>query len=138
LNAETRACAWSTKRVHPEDLRTCALTGLSVWFGYAVGNETPRLQVLSELLGGLRRNSDYSDAWELVAQKASAVIGRGKCKVEAAVLSPDSQRLAVSLEVKTLLGFKVHHGGIVYSIPDNAVLGRIVQGKRSPHGWTPM
>ena len=135
LPSEVKSCAWSGKQVHPDDLRVCGLTGLPIWFGYSAGGGSSRLQVLSELLDGLRRNSDQSDIWDLVTQKASAALGRGRCKVEAAILSPDSRSLAVSVEIKTFLGLKLHHGGLVYSIPDKAVVGRSIQGKRGQQGW---
>jgi hypothetical protein len=62
-------------------------------------------------------------------------MGGGKCKVEAAILSPDEKNLAVAVEVRTLLGFKVHNGGFVFSLKDGAVVGRSVRGKRGLDGW---
>jgi len=55
--------------------------------------------------------------------------------VEAAVLSPDRQHLAVCSEVRTLLGFRVRQAGFVYSIRDRSIVGRIAQGRRASKEW---
>ena len=62
-------------------------------------------------------------------------MGRGKCKVEATILSPNEQNLAVVVEVRTLLGFKVNHGGFVFNIKDSVAVGKCVRGKRGVDGW---
>ena len=135
LPLETRACAWSGKQFHPDDLRVCGLAGLPIGFPYAGANNNPRLQPLGELLDGLRRNTDQSQLWHSIEQRAVSALGGGKCRVEAAILSPDKQNLAVAVEIRTLLGFKVNHGGFVFNLKDQAVVGRSVRGKRGPNGW---
>jgi hypothetical protein len=39
-------------------------------------------------------------------------------------------------EVRTLLGLRVHQAGLVYSIGDHSVVGRVTQGRRTSEGWS--
>jgi superfamily II DNA or RNA helicase len=133
---EAKPCSWSGQQCHPDDLRVCELTGLSIRFQFAASNRNPRLQPLVDLLNGIKRTADEPQLWDAVRTKASAALGKGRCRVEAAVLSPDKQHLAVCLEVRTLLGFRVHQAGLVYSIGDHSVVGRAAQGRRTPEGWS--
>lgn len=34
-----------------------------------------------------------------------------------------------------MLGFRVHHVGAVYDLVDNAIIGRLPEGKRNGSGW---
>jgi len=133
---EAKPCSWSGRQCHPDDLRVCKMTGLPIHFEFATANSTPRLQPLVDLLNGIKRTADEPQVWDAVTTKASAVLGKGRCRVEAAVLSPDKQHLAVCLEVRTLLGFRVHQAGLVYSIGDHSVVGRAAQGRRTSEGWS--
>lgn len=128
---ETKLCLWSGRKSHPEDLRTCHLTGLTFHFEYMTLDEPTRLEVLSNLLNGINRKADRSDLWEKITLSS----GHKSSKVEASELSPNGKYLAVSLEIKTLLGLKTRHGGLIYSIADNAVIGRITLGKRDQKNW---
>jgi hypothetical protein len=132
---EARRCTWSGRKFHPDDLRTCALTGVPVHFEYATSDSSVCLQSLSDLLYGLRRTADGSDLWETIAAKASAALGRGRCRLEAAQTSPDGRHLAVCSEVRTFLGLKVHQAGILYSVNDDEIIGHFALGKRTPGGW---
>ena len=133
---EAKPCLWSGRTYHPDDLRTCALTGLPIHFTFATTNYKPRLQPLVDLLDGIKRTADESGAWDGVAAKASSALGRARCRVEAAVLSPDRQHLAVCAEVRTLLGFRVHQAGFVYAIGDRSIVGRVAQGRRASKEWS--
>ena len=134
---EAGTCTWSGRQSHPDDLRVCSLTGLPIRFQYAdSANNRPRLKPLLDLLDGIKRNTDEAPLWEHVTGKAADAIGRGRCKTEAAILSPDKRHLAACLQVRTLLGFRVHWAGAIYSIPDRSIVGRISQGKRTPQGWS--
>jgi predicted RecB family nuclease len=132
---EAKPCAWRGKRFHPDDLRVCALTGLSIHFEFVTGNRDARLQALIELLDGIRRNAEETQLWPEVAARASAILGSARCRVESAVLSPDSKHLAVCIEVRTLLGFRVRQAGFVYEIDSHSIIGRVVQGRRSSDCW---
>jgi len=133
---EAKQCFWTGGKFHPDDLRICELTGLSIHLEFATANGKPRLQALVELLNGIKRTADEPHLWDAVMTKASAVLGKGRCRVEATVLSPNKQHLAVCLEVRTLLGFRVHQAGLLFSIRENSVVGRVAQGRRTSDGWS--
>jgi hypothetical protein len=132
---EARRCAWSGRNCHPDDLRVCNLTGVQIYFQFSNGTKDTQLQSLWELLQGVRRTADESERWNEIATEAARVLNGGRCRVQAAHLSPDRRSLAVFAEMRTLLGFKKHDAGLVYSIDDKAIVGRIAVGKRTNSGW---
>jgi hypothetical protein len=132
---EAKPCLWSGRKCHPEDLKICALTGLPIHVEYLTSNGELRLEPLANLLDGIRKKSDKPNLWTLVADSTAPAIGSGRNKVDAAQLSPDGQHLAVSIEVRTWVGLKVRHAGLLYSIQDRASAGRVVIGKRGDKGW---
>lgn len=91
--------------------------------------------MLFNLLNGTRKKSDKSELWSTIGSYISNELKGGKCNVQSAELSPDGKNLAVTLEVKTWIGLKTRHAGLVYSFQDNATVGRIVIGKRVDKGW---
>jgi hypothetical protein len=133
--AEAKTCMWSGRSTHPDDLRTCALSGIPFHVEFASSGAEPQLQPLAELLHGLRRTTDAEDYWEDIASKAAAALRGGRCRVESAHVSPDQRHLAICSEVRTMLGLRVHQAGLLYSIEDGAIVGRIAMGKRTPKGW---
>ena len=133
---EAKRCIWSGRNVHPDDLRVCELTGLPIHLIYATANTNPRLQPLVELLDGIKRNADEPKLWDTVSTKVSAVLSGARCRVEAAILSPDRKHLAVCSEVRTLLGLRVRQAGLVYFIADHSIIGRVAQGRRTSEGWS--
>jgi ERCC4-related helicase len=135
LPAEAETCLWSGRKVHPDDLRMCALTGLSIHADYATPYSPPRLRPLVEMRDGTRHDMDQNGIWERVAQRVKHTLRSGTCRVEAAVLSPSRQRLAACAESRTMLGFRVHQVGAVYDLVDDAIIGRLAEGKRSGSGW---
>jgi hypothetical protein len=132
---EAKNCMWSGERFHPDDLRTCELTELSIHFKFVKGARDFRLQPLVELLDGMRRNKDATLSWDDVATKVSASLDGSKCRVESAVLSPDARHLAVCVEVRTLLGLRKRQAGFVYEVDSESIIGRIVQGRRFTASW---
>jgi hypothetical protein len=135
---EAKDCVWSGEICHPDDLRTCELTGLSIHFRFLNEARDFRLQPLDELLDGMRRNADAIGSWDDVAAKASASLDGSKCQVESAIISPDEKHLAVCVELRTLMGLRKRHAGFVYEIDSASIVGRIVQGRRSKYGWEEM
>lgn len=135
---EAKTCLWSGQKFHPDDLRICALTGLPIHFKFATTDTNPRIQPLVDLLDGIKRTADEPQLWTIVTAKVAAMLGKGRCRVEAAILSPDKRHLAVCTEVRTLLGLRVHQVGLVYAIDDHSVVGRVAQGHRTPEGWSEM
>lgn len=133
--AETQLCVWGGERHHPDDMRTCALTGLPIYFAFATPTGSPRLQPLVEMLDGIRRTADETPRWDAAAQTIGTLKKANKCRVEAAVLSPTKANLAVCCDFKTLLGLRTSQLGAIYDIAENTAIGRIVVGKRGDHGW---
>lgn len=126
---EAKRCQWSGKAVHPDDIRTCDLLGLPVHFQF-VSDETRRLLAVEELLNGTRRSADASERWQEIRVKAVSTGNIGKCRVEAAALSPDGRSVAVCAEIKSLLGLRTRYAGMLYSLEQNAIIGRVVIVKR--------
>jgi superfamily II DNA or RNA helicase len=135
LPAEAEVCLWSGRKVHPDDLRTCALTGLRIHADYITPQSPPRLRPLVEMLDGMRHNTDQDEVWDRVAQRLTRTLKSGKCRIEAATLSPSKQRLATCAESKTMLGLRVHQVGAVYDLVDDAIIGRLAEGKRKEGRW---
>jgi hypothetical protein len=125
---------WSGRRFHPDDLRVCSLTGIPFHIEFAAPGDKPYLQPLGDLLHGVRRTVDAPDRWDEIASKASTAL-RSRCRVETAHVSPDKRHLAICSEVRTLLGLRVQQAGLLYSIDDGSIVGRIAMGKRTPKGW---
>jgi hypothetical protein len=132
---EVKTCMWSGRRSHPDDVRVCTLTGITFHVEFAALGDRPYLQPLADLLHGLRRSADAADRWEDIASKASTALRGSRCRVETAHVSPDKRHLAICSEVRTMLGFRVHQAGMLYSMEDGSIVGRIAMGKRTPKGW---
>jgi len=134
LEKEAKVCAWSSRKCHPDDLRTCQLTRVAAHFEYMATNGGIRLEPLLDLLNGLRRKFDKQELWARVVEDVSRVLN-GRSQIEAAVLSPNGDHLAVCLETKSWLGLKTRQAGFLYAIRDREAVGRIVLGKREEQGW---
>jgi superfamily II DNA or RNA helicase len=135
LKQEAKLCTWSSRKCHPDDLRTCQLTRVTAHFEYMTTNGGIRLEPLLNLLYGLQRKSDNPELWTRVAGDLSRVLD-GRLQVEAAVSSPGGNHLAVCLETKSWLGLKTRRAGCLYTIRDRTLVGRVVLGKRDAEGWT--
>jgi superfamily II DNA or RNA helicase len=135
LPTEVETCLWSGRRVHPEDIRACALTGLPIHIDYVTPQAPARLRPLVEMLDGMRHNVDQGEIWDKIAQRLNLAMKGGKCRIEAAILSPSKKRLATCAESKTMLGLRVHQIGAVYDLVDDAIVGRLAAGKRNGSSW---
>ncbi len=132
---EAKSCLWSGRRCHPDDLRNCWLTGVPLHFEFATSGRYPSLEVLVNLLDGNRRTEDDPERWTTMAQKLEAALGKGRCRIVSAALSPDKLHLAVCAEMRMLFGLQRRHIGAVYSLNGNSVVGRIALGRRTSAGW---
>lgn len=130
---EAKRCQWSGNAVHPDDIRTCALLGLPVHFQF-VTEETQRLQTAAALLSGILRSTDARELWEDIRLKAASAVKGGKFRIESTAFSPDGRSLLICAEVKSLLGFRVHYAGMLCSLDQNAVIGRVALVKRDGDG----
>ena len=133
--AEARACMWSARISHPDDLKICSLTGILFHNEFAAPGSNSYLQPLGELLHGVRHTSDSAERWSEIAGKASDALRGSRCRVESAFTSPDKRHLALCAEVRTLLGLRVQHAGLLYSMRDGSIVGRLALGKRTSKGW---
>ena len=133
--SEARPCLWSGRRCHTEDLKDCELTGVPIYSEYVTAQSPSRLETLFNLLNGTRKKSDRAELWLSIGNYLSTLLKGGNCKVETAELSPDGANLAVALEVRTWIGLKVRHVGLIYSLQEKANIGRVVTGKRGDKGW---
>ena len=136
--AEAEFCFWSGQKYHPDDMCTCALTGLPVYFEFVTPTGPARLRPLVEVLDGTRRTADEKARWDSAARQLGALKKANNCKVEAAVLSPTKRNLAMCCEFKSLLGLRTHQLGAIYDLAENTAAGRIVVGKRGKNGWLPI
>jgi hypothetical protein len=134
--SEAGTCFWSGRHSHPDDLRTCSLTGLTIHAEFATPQK-PRLRALAEMLDGVRRTADDEHLWDEIAERVGTALKVKKCQIEAAVLSPAQQHLAVCSEIRTMLGIRVRHAGAIYDLADHSVFGRIAEGKRGDSRWIP-
>lgn len=134
LQQEAKVCGWSSRKCHPDDLRTCQLTRVVAHFEYMTTNGGIRLEPLLNLLNGLRRKSDKKELWPRIAEDISQFLD-GRSQIEGAASSPSGDHLAVCLETRSWLGLKTRQAGFLYAIRDRAPFGRIVLGKREVEGW---
>ena len=132
---EAKTCMWSGRHTHPDDIRICSMTEILFHFEFMASGEKPYLQPLVDLLHGVRRTTEARDHWDEIASKASIALRGSRCRVETAHISPDKRHLAICSEVRTLMGLRVHQAGLLYSIEEKLIVGRIVIGKRTPKGW---
>ncbi|MEY4527275.1 MAG: hypothetical protein RL768_994 [Nitrospirota bacterium] len=132
---ETKPCLWSGRKCHPDDLRNCWLTDIPIYLEFAKPGTHPSLEVLVNLLDGTRRTEDEPQAWGEIPKRIEADLGKGRCRVLAASLSPDRVHLAVCAEVRTLLGFQVKYAGAVYDLNNHSIVGWVALGRRTSTGW---
>jgi superfamily II DNA or RNA helicase len=134
LPAEASECLWSGRTVHPDDVRTCSLTGLTIHTEFTADGDN-RLRPLVEMLNGVRRTADEGGMWTDVADRLSYALKGKKCRIEAAVLSPARRHLATCSEIKTLLGFRMKQVGAIYDLQDRSIVGHIAEGSRNRQQW---
>lgn len=133
MPVEAKRCEWSGAATHPDDIRTCALLGLAVHFQY-IAESSGHLQPVEDLLAGTRRTTDAREYWDGIHPHLADVLKTKKCRIEAAQLSPDHSKLALVAEIKSMLGLRTQHAGMLYSLDQNAVLGRVAIVKRDERG----
>ncbi len=132
--AEGKLCAWSGVLSHPDDLITCSLTGALVRAEYMQVEPEPRLGALAELLDGVNRKSEGQMFWSQIESSATPLVGGGRCTVEASILSPDRHRIVACLHVRSWL-IKVRYAGILFSVQDRTIVGRVRTGRRDGNSW---
>jgi hypothetical protein len=132
--AEAQVCLWSGQSIHPEEMRTCALTGIPLSHMVTTDGPPYQLRPLTEMLHGVSDVADRQGEWRTIEEQLAKEFG-GRCRVEAAQVSPDGHLLAFCAEQRTLLGFRIRHIGGLFSLTKRAFLGRIAIGKRTDGRW---
>jgi hypothetical protein len=69
-----------------------------------------------------------------ILPSVSSAVDTKKCQIESGQLSPDGQKLALAVEIKSMLRLRTQHAAMLYSFKDNAILGRIAVVKRDGRG----
>jgi superfamily II DNA or RNA helicase len=134
IPTEAGECFWSGRLVHPDDLRTCTLTGLPIHAEFTANGDS-RLRPLVEMLDGVRRTADEGQIWNDVATRVSSALKGKRCRVEAAILSPARRHLATCAEVRSMLGMRVRQAGAIYNLADHSIVGHITEGSRGSRRW---
>ena len=130
---EAKKCSWSDNKYHPDDLKICNLTELPIYVGYLSGKNQAGLEPLVNLLRGVERRTDEQEEWGPIADKVSKVLQSKNWTVESA---PDKKKLAICFEVKTWMGLKIRYAGLLYSIQDANIIGRVALGKLENNDWS--
>lgn len=133
LPAEAKPCFWGGSSWHPDDLRTCKLTGMPIHVSFA-SPDGARLNVLNELLGNRRAGAVAKELWPAIEKVGATKLG-GTWRIEATNMSPDGRHLAVCAEMKSWLGLRTHHVGLLYSVDSEGVIGTLAKGKRRAQEW---
>lgn len=132
LPDEARECAWSSMPCHPDDLRTCGLSGLQTHFRYI--GQHGYLHALFEVLDGTDHSQDGQKYVEMIVGLLLAE--GGKCRIEAARMSPGGAKLAVCCEVRKLLGLRTSLFGFVFDVNRLQMVGRRCSGRRIKGRWS--
>lgn len=130
---EAELCTWDGQEYHPHDVKQCSLTALS--FHYRFIDKDGYFSKLHELLNGKSNQVDSQVLWEDIADKSVKILGSGRANVINSEASKNTELLACCLEVKTWAGLKVRHAGVIYSLKNKSVVGKITNGKRESQKW---
>ena len=127
MASEAEVCAWSGQRCHPRDMATCTATGLRVKSDYMAPDGSGALSDIVRLLEGTLHSQDAAENWPAIVARASAILGNGRLRLQAARYSADKNTLACRCEVKSFLGIFKSHVAFAFSLKDNSVIGRMVR-----------
>ena len=132
-STEAATCSWSGELTHPDDFKSCELTGLSFHRKYL--SSKMWLLPLQQILDSASHKVDKQQAWPQIAINISKKLRINRARIEAACLSPNGALLALLVEGRMYLGLRTLHIGGLYSLNDNTIVGRTTKGKQAPQGW---
>lgn len=136
LPIEAYVCSWDGDSYHPDDMVICDLSNMPFYFKYMIKDEGKnKFKILKNLLDGTLRSHDALNDMEQVSSIIVSTLKKKKVEVEYIKVSPGGDKFAASILVKTMLGLKSHYYGVIYSLEDSAVIGRISVGTRSADSW---
>jgi superfamily II DNA or RNA helicase len=136
LPLEAQSCTWDAELYHSDDILMCKLSNLPYHFKYIVADlGGSKFKVLKDLLEGTLRSHDVCVDVESVSVNIANTLKKNKFELEYVKFSPDGSKLAICVLLKSLLGFKTKYLGVIYSLTDSTVMGRIAKGSRTSIGW---
>ncbi len=124
---ETKACCWSGKQYHIDDLRICKLTGLRMHYKYI--NSRGMSEILCDLLDGVNTRTDKSELWNSIVPHIAGLRDPNSSKIVNAVISPDYKKIALRIVTRKWFGMSVHYHGLFFSLLDNLRIGQIIHVK---------
>ena len=133
LPNECQNCSWTGNRFHPEDIRICKLTGLTIHQEFLTEDRS-YLRPLFDLLNDLQSSPD-GKKYPLLEGAVSRKLKGLKCRIVSGAISPTKNTWAVCAVSKSVMGFKIDHLGFVLSPQTKEIIGQIAQGKRTRNGW---
>ncbi len=134
--SECGYCLWSGEFWHPDDIRVCSLTQVSVHVDFTV-SQPPKLLPLVELLHGDNLSTDVRQWWPIIESAFASKTGNERGHVVNAVLSPSRRFLACAVLSHSMMGLKKRVTGLVFSFEKKKIMGTVVVGKRSGGSWSP-
>ncbi|TNF69409.1 MAG: DEAD/DEAH box helicase [Gammaproteobacteria bacterium] len=129
------SCMWSGSLSHPDDIGKCSLTLLPIHKKYLTKGDFTYLETLFNLLDHISHKQDKNEIWISIISQIEGILQCGKLKINAAELSPDNNKIALSIEARTWVGFRVKHIGLLYSLEDGCLVGKCCIGKFSHNHW---
>jgi len=133
--SECEYCFWSGEFWHPDDVRDCSLTQISVHVEYTI-DQPPKLKSLAQLLDGENTSIDVRQWWPIIESAFVAKTGNEHGQITNAVLSPSRRLLACTMLLRSMMGFKKRFAGFVFSLEKKRIVGGVVVGKRSNGSWS--
>ena len=135
LPIEAIRCAWDGLQHHPDDIDICT------WTGVAVSQENLDGNILKPLSAALQSPPGIygaSDIHTRALQVFSHSIGKGNYRIQAEIKSATGHSIALAVESRTWLGFRKRVFGFIYSVDNNQIDGKIIEGRREAGRWEPI
>ena len=130
--SEMTSCEWREGHILRSQARTCRRTGLT--FSEDLISNNGEFIILIGLLNGELEGDDASDLVTWLSQRDGKVLRA--VKAARSISSPSGGMRAVCVELRTMLGLKVRHAGmLVRDKGDRELVGRVTVGHRDKEGW---
>lgn len=130
--AEATLCTWRAQQLPADEVSVCRITGLSFARDYL--NSTHEFRILRDLLDETEPGTDASDLVRWLMAAAPEQLSH--LKSARCVFSPDGSVRAICGELRSMLGLKVRHVGLVVSEDgERRLLGRMAVGRRHNGSW---
>lgn len=129
---EMLSCAWREGPILRSQSKICQRTGLT--FSQDLIADSGEFEPLMELLNGGPGGDDASDIVSWLGQQNGKLLRR--VKAVRSLTSPNGGVRALCAELRTMLGLKVRHAGVlIRDRGDRQIIGRVAIGHRGKEGW---